>query len=62
MGIPKDSLVLIPTNWQGEGPTVFNQLCIKLNLSLHLGLMRKIFFSEKFIITNGHDHKYLLFL
>ena len=46
-GISKESLVLILTNWLGEGATVFNQLCIKFNLSLHQDLMRKIFFSWK---------------
>ena len=43
MGSPKESLVLIVTNWLGEEVTVFNQLCVTLNLSLHQYLMRKIF-------------------
>lgn len=51
-GISKDSLVLIPTNWLGDGATVYNQLCLTLNLSLHPDLMRKFFFWKKIIITN----------
>lgn len=60
--ISKESLVLILTNWVGEGATVFNQLCIKLNLSLHQDLMRKIFFFWKNFyhnITNSSDYKNL---
>ena len=52
VGSPKESLVLILTNWLGEEVTVFNQLCVTLNLSLPQDLMRKIFFMNKFIRTN----------